>query len=145
MSAPSSGPVGDAVAYPVLDDGQRARLRRYGTTRPITAGEILYSPANESSDLLVVLSGEVVVSNDALRPSVELARHGPGHFAGELNMLTGQRPFLTARAATGGWVLALTPAQVREVLARATDIAKILLRALSPRRGRTAPGACPGA
>jgi thioredoxin reductase (NADPH) len=139
------GPAGDAVAYPVLDDGQQARLRRYGTTRQIRAGEILYSPASESNDLLVVLSGEVVVSNDALVPSVELARHGPGHFAGELNMLTGQRPFLTARAATDGWVLALTPAQVREVLARETDVADILLRALIARRRRHVSGATPGA
>jgi thioredoxin reductase (NADPH) len=50
------------------------------------------------------------VSNDGLGRSVELARHGPGQFAGELSLLTGQRPFLTARAATGGTVLALTPA-----------------------------------
>ncbi len=77
---------------------QRACLRRYGTTRRVTADEILYSPADDSCDLLVVLSGEVVVSNDALGRSVELARHWPGQFAGELNMLTGQRPFLTARA-----------------------------------------------
>jgi thioredoxin reductase (NADPH) len=139
------GPAGEAVAYPVLDESQRARLRRYGTTRRLKAGEILYSPASESGDLLVVLSGEVVVSNDSLGPSVELARHGPGHFAGELNMLTGQRPFLTARAATEGWVLALTPAEVREVLARETDVADILVRALIARRRRHVSGATPGA
>jgi thioredoxin reductase (NADPH) len=142
---PLPGPAAEAVAYPVLDDSQVDRLRRYGTVRRVAAGEILYSPANESNDLLVVLSGEVVVSNDALGPSVELARHGPGHFAGELNMLTGQRPFLTARAATDGWVLALTPAQVREVLARETDVADLLLRALIARRRRHVSGATPGA
>jgi Cyclic nucleotide-binding domain len=86
-----TGLASEATAYPVLDDGQQARLRRYG----------------------------------ALGRSVELARHGPGQFAGELNMLTGQRPFLTARGITGGTVLALTPAQVREVLARETDVADI--------------------
>jgi thioredoxin reductase (NADPH) len=139
------GPAGDAVAYPVLDDSQRARLRRYGTTRRVSAGEILYSPASASSDLLVVLSGAVVVSNDALGASVELARHRPGQFAGELNMLTGQRPFLTARAATQGEVLALTSAQVREVLAHETDVADILLRALIARRRRHVSGATPGA
>ena len=106
-----TGLASEATAYPVLDDSQLARLRRYGTTHRITAGEILYSPADDSCDLLVVLTGEVVVSNDGLGRSVELARHGPGQFAGELNMLTGQRPFLTARAATDGWVLALTPAR----------------------------------
>jgi thioredoxin reductase (NADPH) len=140
-----TGLASEATAYPVLNDSQQARLRRYGTTRRVTAGEILYSPADDSSDLLVVLSGEVVVSNDALGRSVELAHHGPGQFAGELNMLTGQRPFLTARAATDGRVLALTPAQVREVLARETDVADILLRALIARRRRHVSGVVPGA
>jgi thioredoxin reductase (NADPH) len=140
-----TGLANEATAYPVLDDSQQTRLRRYGTTRRVTAGQILYSPADDSCDLLVVLSGEVVVSNDALGRSVELARHGPGQFAGELNMLTGQRPFLTARAATDGRVLALTPAQVREVLARETDVADILLRALIARRRRHVSGVVPGA
>ena len=140
-----TGPASEATAYPVLDASQQARLRRYGTTRRVTAGEILYSPADDSCDLLVVLSGEVVVSNDALGRSVELARHGPGQFAGELNMLTGQRPFLTARAITEGLVLALTPAQVHEVLARETDVADILLRVLIARRRRHVSGAIPGA
>jgi thioredoxin reductase (NADPH) len=139
------GRAGDAIAYPVLNDSQQARLRRYGTRRRVTAGEILYSPGSASSDLFVVLSGEVVVSNDSLVPSVELARHGPGQFTGELNMLTGQPPFLTARVATDGWVLALTPAQVRSVLARETDVADLLLRALIARRRRHVSGATPGA
>ena len=139
------GPADEAVAYPVLDDSQLARLHRYGATRQISAGEILYSPASQSSDLLVVLSGQVVVSNEAMGRSVELARHGPGQFTGELNMLTGQRPFLTARAATEGTVLALTLAQVREVLARETDVADTLLRALIARRRRHVSGATPGA
>jgi thioredoxin reductase (NADPH) len=76
---------------------------------------------------------------------VVLARHGPGHFGGELNMLTGQRPFLTARAVTDGQVLALTAAEVRDVLARETDIADLLLRALIARRRRHISGATPGA
>jgi thioredoxin reductase (NADPH) len=140
-----TSPASEAITYPVLDHSQLARLRRYGTARRVTAGEALYSPADDSSDLLVVLSGEVVVSNDALGPSVELARHQPGQFAGELNMLTGQRPFLSARAATDGWVLALTPARVREVLDRETDVADILLRALIARRRRHVAGVVPGA
>ena len=139
------GPADEAVAYPVLDDSQLARLRRYGTTRRVTAGETLYSPRTESSDLFVVLSGEVVVTNDALRSSVELARHRPGQFTGEMNMLTGQRPFLTARAATESRVLALTLAQVREVLARETDVADLMLRALIARRRRHVSGAVSGA
>jgi thioredoxin reductase (NADPH) len=42
-------------------------------------------------------------------------------------------------------VLALTPARVREVLARETDVADLLLRALIARRRRHVSGATPGA
>ena len=145
MSAAPPGPAREPITHSVLDDSQLARLRRYGTTRRVTTGETLYSPADDSCDLLVVLSGEVVVSNDALGRSVELARHGPGQFAGELNVLTGERPVLIARAETEGRVLALTTAQVREVLARETAIADILLRALIARRRRNVSGVAPGA
>lgn len=131
-----TGPASEAAAYPVLDDSQLARLRRYGTTRPVTAGEVLFSPADDSYDLFVVLSGEVVVSNESRGRDVEFARYGPGEFAGDLSLLTGQRPFLTARVTTGGSVLVLTQAQVREVLARETGIADILLRAWIARRRR---------
>src|ERR1700755_3137945 len=138
---PKPGPASEGATYSLLDHSQLTRLRRYGKTRRAAAGEILSSPADDSCDVLVVLSGEVVVSNDALGRSVELARHGPGQFAGELNMLTGERPFLTVRSATAGRVLALTTAQVREVLARETDVADILLRALIARRRRNVYGA----
>jgi thioredoxin reductase (NADPH) len=135
-----TGPASEAVAFPVLDDGQQACLRRYGTTRPVTAGEVLCSPADDSFDLAVVLSGEVVVSHDSPGRSVEYARFGPGGFSGELGLLTGQRPDLTARATAEGAVLALTPANLREVLARETDLADILLRALIARRRRRLSG-----
>jgi len=128
-------PASEAAAFPVLDEAQRARLRRYGTTRSVTAGEVLNSPADDSYDLLVVLSGELAVSNESPGPSVEYARQGPGQFVGELNLLTGERPFLTTRATAGGSVLSLPPAKLREVLARETDIADILLQALIARRG----------
>jgi len=137
--------VSEATTYPVLDDGQLACLRRYGATRLVTAGEVLSSPADDSYDLLVVLSGEVVVSKDSPGRGVEYARHGPGQFAGELNLLTGHRPLLTARAAADGAVLVVTPARLREVMARETDVADLLLRALIARRRRRVSGASPGA
>jgi thioredoxin reductase (NADPH) len=139
-----TGPASEATAYPVLDGGQQARLRRYGTTRAVEAGEVLFSPADDSYDLFVVLSGEIIVSNDLPGRSGEFARHGPGQFAGELNLLTGQRPFHTAHATTEGSVLAVTPVRIREVLARETDIADILLRTLIARRRQRVSGAAPG-
>lgn len=104
-----SSPAGDSAAYPVLSDDEMACLRRYGTVRQTTARQVLFSPADESYDLITVLSGGVEVADESHRRSVLFARHGPGQFAGELNLLTGQRSFLTARATAAGEVLAIAP------------------------------------
>jgi hypothetical protein len=50
-------PVGEAAAYPVFTADQLNRLRAYGTVRSVRAGEVLFSPADQTYDLLVVLSG----------------------------------------------------------------------------------------
>jgi len=64
------GPPGDPVAYPVLDDSQQARLRQYGTTRPVTVGQTLMSQyliawvlASERIDVLT--ASEVVAVEGA--------------------------------------------------------------------------------
>jgi thioredoxin reductase (NADPH) len=113
-----SSPADEATAYPVFSGDQLARLRRHGTVRPTSTGDVLFSPDDDSSDLLVVLSGQDQVTHESQDGSVPLARHDRGHFAGELNLLTGQRPFLTARATADSEVLEITPARLRDLLAR---------------------------
>jgi hypothetical protein len=59
-----SSPADDAVVYPVLSDDELAIVRRYGTVRQTAAGEVLFSPADDCYDLIVVLSGSVAVADD---------------------------------------------------------------------------------
>jgi thioredoxin reductase (NADPH) len=122
------------ATFPVLTADQVDRLRRYGSVRSFSAGEVLFSPHDDSYEMLVVLTGEIVINDESQGRQVEFARHRPGQFAGELSLMTGQRPYLTGRATQAGSALALPPARVREVLARETDIADILLRAMIARR-----------
>ncbi len=127
----------ESTVLPVLTEDQLARLRPYGATRPVEAGEVLISPEDDRYDLLIVLDGVVEVSDESQGRRVGIGRvMGRGRFLGELSLLTGQRPFLTARAVTSGEILAITPAQFREVLARETETAEILTRALIARRRR---------
>jgi thioredoxin reductase (NADPH) len=72
-----------------------------------------------------------------------IARHGPGRFVGELNLLTGQRPFLSARVTEPGRVLALSPALFRRLMATNPDLANIIFNAFVARRAglRTGQGA----
>jgi thioredoxin reductase (NADPH) len=135
-----TSPADEATAYPVFSGDQLDRLRRYGTVHLARTGEVLFSPDDDSYDLLVVLSGQVEVTHESQDGSVPLARHGRGHFAGELNLLTGQRPFLTARATADSEILEITPARLRDLLARETEIADILVQALIARRRRRISG-----
>jgi thioredoxin reductase (NADPH) len=126
----------DSSAYPVLSDEEVAILRRYGRVHQTTAGQVLFSAADETYELIVVLSGCVEVADESHGQSVLFARHGPGEFVGELHLLTGQRTFVTARVAAPGQVITVGPSQLRELLARETDLAELLMTAFIARRRR---------
>ncbi len=71
-------------------------------------GEILFSPADDHYDWVVVLSGEVEI----LGASGEvITRHGARRFLGEVSLVTRQRPYLSARISQAGEVV-IVPADV---------------------------------
>jgi thioredoxin reductase (NADPH) len=133
-------PADESAAYPVFTGEQLARLRDYGTVRAAQAGEILFTPADDSYDLLVVLSGEVEVTEEARGGRVLFKPHRLGSFVGELNLLTGQRPFHTARVIADAEILTISRSQLRVLLSRETEIADVLVRAMIARRGRRVAG-----
>ena len=126
----------ESSAYPVLTGDELALLRRYGTVRQTTAGQVLFSPADDSYDLFVVLTGSLEVAQVSHGRSVLLAQPGPGQFAGELNLLTGQRPFVTVRVIAAGQVIRIAASQLRELFEREADLAEVLMRAFIARRRR---------
>jgi thioredoxin reductase (NADPH) len=129
-----------SAAYPVFTADQLDRLLAYGSVRTVRAGEVLFSPADDTYDLLVVLHGDVEVTEEVRGGQVRFAPHGRGQFVGELNLLTGQRPFHTARVTVDGEILVIPPDQVRLLLDRETEIADVLVRALIARRRRRLSG-----
>jgi thioredoxin reductase (NADPH) len=131
-----NNPAEDSVWSPVLSDEEMATLRRYGTVLRTTVGQVLFSPAGDRYELVVILSGEIEVTGDSHGQSVLYALHGPGQFAGELNLLTGQRPFITLRITAAGQVIAIAPSQLRELLAREGELGEVLVTALIARRRR---------
>jgi thioredoxin reductase (NADPH) len=131
-----SSPADDSVEYPVLSDDEVAILRRYGVVRRTTAGQALSSPADDTYDLIVVLSGSVEVADESHGRSVLLAEPGPGQFAGGLTLLTGQPPFVTVRVTAAGQVITIAPSQLRELLAREAELPEVLMTAFIARRRR---------
>jgi thioredoxin reductase (NADPH) len=111
-------------------------------------GELLFEAGESSYDLFVVLEGEVEIVA-VLGPDDDSAEHeplfvfGPGNFVGELNLLTGQRRFLTARVSGAGRVLAIPQPDFRRLMSLRPALAGVIFGALLARREllRTGEGA----
>ena len=103
----------DAVAFPTLDDSELAVLEALGTRRSVAVGEYLYREGDTTYDFYVILSGavEIVVRSDGEERII--TRQGPGRFLGELNLLTGQRVYLSARVVEPGEVIVVPRAALQ--------------------------------
>jgi thioredoxin reductase (NADPH) len=133
--------VTDTEAFPELDHAEITELERLGTRRSVPAGEYLYREGDTTYDFFVVLSGTVdivVRDGDAERL---IASHGPGRFLGELNLLTGQRVFVSARVADPGEVIAVPRQALRRLIATNPKLSDIVLAAFLARRAALLTGA----
>jgi len=131
----------DTDAFLQLDDAELAALGQLGVRRLIAAGQYLYREGDPSYDFYVVLSGAVeIVVNSEGREHV-IAHHGPGRFLGELNLLTGQRVFVSARVAEPGEVIAVPRDALRRLIAIDARLSDKILAAFLARRAMLMSGA----
>ena len=86
-----------AIASATLDEAMIEELLAYGDVRSVEPGEILYRAGDPTPDFFVVLEGEAEIVRQDDTGDVVVATHGAARFLGELNLLTGQRAYLTAR------------------------------------------------
>jgi thioredoxin reductase (NADPH) len=132
-------PLGD-VGAPVFGDAELAELAKFGTERAVEYGDVLFRAGDATYDFMVVLEGEVeIVRPDPVGETV-IVTHGPGRFLGELNLLTGQRLFLTARVVRPGRVIVITQTEFRRLMSSKPDLADVIFRALVDRRDRLRAG-----
>jgi thioredoxin reductase (NADPH) len=132
---------GTDEAFQQLTDAELATLGQVGKRRTVSAGEYLYQEGDSGYDFYVVLSGavEIVISTDGNERVI--ARHTPGRFLGELNLLTGQRVFVSARVSEPGEVLAVPRDAFRRVIATDASLSDKILAAFLARRAILLTGA----
>ena len=133
----------DAVVFPTLADSELAVLEALGTRRPVAVGDYLYREGDTTYDFYVILSGavEVVVHSDGEERIIN--RQGPGRFLGELNLLTGERVYLSARIVEPGEVLVVPRAALQHVIATNPGLGDTILAAFLARRCGLLSGARP--
>ncbi len=133
------------VAAPTLDPAMVDELTPFGAVRPVVAGDVLYRAGDPTPDFFVILEGEVEVVRTGESGDVVVAVHGPGKFAGELNLLTGQRPYLTVRVSRPGRVLVVELATFRHLIETKPAFSDVVFKAFVARRTMLMTGEGAGA
>ena len=133
----------EEAATATLDAADMALVTQLGDRRQVREGEYLYRAGDVAYDFFVMISAdvEIVVAVDGGESII--ARHGPGRFLGELNMLSGLRVFVSARVVTSGEVVAIPRDRLRQLMATNPRLGDTILAAFVARRGLLMTGAAP--
>jgi thioredoxin reductase (NADPH) len=126
--------------YVVLGAEDIERLIPFGCVSETRAAQPLFEAGDESTSFFVVLGGTVdILSANPSGPKL-ITTHVAGQFLGELNLLIGQRPFVSAVVAEPGSVLAIDLTVFRDIMRTMPDLADIVFKEFVARRTHTIEG-----
>jgi len=91
--------------FPKLTSAQIARVAVHGTAREVNVGEILIQQGERGFPFFVVMSGELEIIRPNCKGETVITTHGPGHFSGEVNMLSGRQALVRVRVGKAGEVI----------------------------------------
>lgn len=121
------------TAFPRLAPDDLSILKSLADTVTFSDGQIVFHAGDVDLDLFVVESGEINIIN----PSDEnrlIVTHGPGQFAGDIDLLT-HRPVIVTGVASGKTqLLRIKTTRLHEILSKVPQIAEKLLIAIQERR-----------
>lgn len=128
-SAVSTNP----VAFPCLDPSDLALLRPLAASCFYEDGDTIFRAGDADLDLFVVESGAIDILNSSDENQL-VVTHGPGQFAGDIDLLT-RRPVIVTAVARGRTRLMRVPsARLREVLNKLPHLSEKMLIAIQERR-----------
>jgi thioredoxin reductase (NADPH) len=137
--SPPPQPVDERVS-PSLDATQLAELAPFGDEVTVAAGDVLFRAGDPSYDFFVVLEGRAEIVRQDIDSDAFIAGYGAGGFLGELSLVTGQRPWLTARMVEPGRVLRIGRDDFRRLMSGKPELADVIFTALAARRERLLKG-----
>lgn len=116
-------------AAPTLSDAALTELATFGEETAVEVGDVLYRAGDESYDFVVLLEGAVDIIRPDLDGEMLITTHRAGRFLGELNMVTGQRSYLTARVSERGRVLRIPNEEFHQIMNRKPELADTIFSA----------------
>ncbi|ODA67420.1 Thioredoxin reductase [Methyloligella halotolerans] len=124
-----------AQTFPVLTHEEIDRIRRFGTPRSFSAGDMLFEAGRPAPGMFVVISGQVAVTQrDGLGHVTPVIEQGPGQFLAEIGQLSDRASLVDIRAESDVEALLIPPDQLRALLVAEADLGERITRALILRR-----------
>ena len=120
--------------FPKLTPAQIDRIAAHGHVRSVQSGEVLIEQGDTSVPFFVVITGEVEIVRPFGAHETLVTVHGSGEFTGEVNMLSGRRSLVRARATKPGNVIELDHQQMLALVQTDAELSDILMRAFILRR-----------
>jgi thioredoxin reductase (NADPH) len=97
-------------------------------------GQMLVEQGDRNVPFFVVVSGEVEIVRPSGGVETLITVHGPGHFTGEVNALSGRPALFRARATKQGELIELDRQHMLALLQTDAELGEILMRAFILRR-----------
>src|SRR5436853_3205527 len=123
----------EEVAFPLLTKAEIAFLKPLATARDYADGETVFRAGQADVDLCVVESGRIDILNPTDGNRV-IATHLPGHFSGDIDLLTGRPVIVTAVARGESRVWRVPGSHLRALLNRVPSFGEKLMVAFTRRR-----------
>jgi thioredoxin reductase (NADPH) len=120
--------------FPKLTPAQIGRIGAHGRTRLVQPGDVLIEQGDTSVPFFVVITGEVEIVRPFGTHETLITIHGDGEFTGEVNMLSGRRSLVRARATKPSEVFELDHQDLLGLVQTDAELSDILMRAFILRR-----------
>jgi thioredoxin reductase (NADPH) len=136
VSIQSIAIVDDAYAkrdqvFPRLTEEMVGRSLPYGQVESFPEGATIYARGTRGVDLLIVLSGQVIISGLGVKGENNVVIvHEAREFTGELDLFSEREALVSARAASDTQVLRIRRSGFRHYVASEPDIGDIIMRAV---------------
>jgi thioredoxin reductase (NADPH) len=122
------------TAFPRLNDADLELLARFGKTRVLRDGEILYRAGERGCEFFVIKSGRIAAVEESAGPRRTIAVYGPGEFTGDTNVVSGRPSALTALSHGDSQVLEISSDSLKRILSERPDVGDRIFEALIARR-----------
>src|SRR5436309_1988503 len=123
----------EPIAFPRLTAEDLALLKPLATPCTDKDGQTVFRAGSADPDIFVVESGAIEILNPS-NENRHVVTHGPGQFAGDIDLLT-RRPVIVTAVARGQTRLLRVPGgRLREVLNKLPHLGETMLTAIQERR-----------